>query len=189
MYRAGLGSYAFKNCKAFDIYASIRVVGEPESQISYHPLLVSVKNWAKVTKGDVQGWVSTMMSFLNALRPGEDPSAVCLIILLGCSNAPNMTGDNLHSQSLKPFPAVHVFRLVHVHGDEFGVSEAIRNLGACSELSEIYSSHAFMACENSADNLLRTSSVNQEKVNELFGALKLSTEDKDTGGKPEHSHG
>ena len=55
--------------------------------------------------------------------------------------------------------------------------------------SEIYSSHAFMACENSADNLLRTSSVNQEKVNELFGALKLSTEDKDTGGKPEHSHG
>ena len=193
MYRAGLGSYAFKNCRAFNIYASIRVVGKSESQVSYHPLLVSVKNWARATKGDVQGWMSTMMSFLDELRPGEDPSAVCLIILLGCSNAPNMTGDmagdGLNSQSLKPFPAVDVFRLVHVHEDEFGVSDAIQNLGAGSELSEIYSSHAFMACENSADNLLRTSSVNQERVNKLFEALKLSTEDKDTGGKPEHSHG
>ena len=85
MYRAGLGSYAFKNCKAFDIYASIKVV--EGSQTSYHPMLVSVKNWAKVTKGDVVGWLSTMMSFLSELRREErKPSAVCLIILLGFSN-------------------------------------------------------------------------------------------------------
>ena len=158
---------------------------ESESQIGHHPLLVSVKNWAKVTKGDVHGWIASMMSFLNELRPGEDPSAVCLIILLGCSNTPDVTGDDLNSQSLKPFPSVDVFHLVHVHEDEFGVSDAIQNLGAGSELSEIYSSHAFMVCENSVDDLLRTSSVKQERVNELFGALKLSTKDKDT----EHSHG
>ena len=205
MYRAGLGNYAFKNCKAFDIYASIKVV--EGSQTSYHPMLVSVKNWAKVTKGDVVGWLSTMLSFLSELRREErKPSAVCLIIMLGCSDPPEITGDGLNSRSLTPFPAADVFRVVHVDNDEFGISEAIRNLGAGSERSEIYSSHAFLACENSPKNILRKSSVNQERVNELFRALKLSTEDNDTededkdtedndtedndtGVKPEPSHG
>ena len=106
----------------FDIYASIRVVRGSET--NYHPLLVSVKNRAKVTKGDV-GWFSTMMSFLSELRREErKPSAVCLIILLGCSDPPEITGDGLNSQSLTPFPAADVFRLVRIDNDEFGVSEA-----------------------------------------------------------------
>ena len=48
MYGVGLGSYAYKDCKAFDINASIKI--ESGSKESYHPLLVSVKNWAMLRK-------------------------------------------------------------------------------------------------------------------------------------------
>ena len=46
MYHVGLGSYAFKNCKAFDIHASIRAVRDSESQISYPAFYI--KNGAKL---------------------------------------------------------------------------------------------------------------------------------------------
>jgi hypothetical protein len=126
--------------------------------------------------------VATMMELLSEVRGEKGPTAVCLIVLLGCSNPPLVTGDNLDSSSLAPFPAVDVFRLVCVPGnDAFGVSEAIQNLGTSTERSEIYSSHAFLTCENSAKDLLRKSSKNS--VDELFNALHLSPK-KTTGNLP-----
>merc|ERR1711935_549966 len=178
MYVSGLASYAYKNCKAIDIASSIKVV--QDSKISYHPLLISVKNWATVSKGDVVGWLSSLMAFLKEMRQPEEqnwPSAVCLVILLGCSNPPDMEGDNLNSDNLQPFPLEDVYRLVTVPGsDEFGVSEAIRNLGAVSENCEIYSSHGFLGCEKNSKSLLRTNSKKQELIKDLFKALSVSGE-------------
>lgn len=174
---AGLATYTYKNCKAIDIAASIRVVRN--SQPTYHPLLISVKNWAKVTKGDVVGWLSSIMALLREMRQFESssppPSAVCLVILLGCNNPPQMNGDNLDSESLERFPSEDVYRLVLVpKDDDFGVSEAIGQLGVASERPEIYSSHGFIASEDSPDNLLRSNSVNENHVSELFNAIKLA---------------
>ena len=179
MYRSGLGSYTYQNCKAFDITSSIEVV--QNGNVRYHPLLVSVKNWVTVSKGDVIGWLATMKEFLTDTRAGGGPTAVCLIILLGCSKPPILTGDRLNASCLTPFPAADVFRLVCIpDDDEFGVSEAIQNLGTSSEQTEIYSSHAFMTCEKSSGNLLRKSSKKGKELDALFCALKLSK-----GGAPE----
>ena len=91
MYQSGRANYAFKNCRAVDIYASIRVVTKDSDYRSkVPPPSVSVKNRSKVTEADVVEWESSMKSFLEELRVGESgpPSAVCLIVLLGCSNPP-----------------------------------------------------------------------------------------------------
>lgn len=175
MYVSGLANYAYKNCKAIDIASAIKVVRN--AQTCYHPLLISVKNCATVTKDDVVGWLSSLMAFLQEIRQGKEeqqhPRAVCLVILLGCMNPPKIQKDNLDSLNLQPFPSDDVFRLVTVpETDSFGVSEAISNLGAASEKCEIYSSHGFLARENTADSLLRKKSPNRNMVNSLFEALR-----------------
>lgn len=177
MYFSGVANYAYRNCKAIDIAASIAVV--QELQTSYHPLLISVKNWSVVTKGDVIGWVASLSAFLMEMREKQDApaSAVCLVILLGCSDPPDMEGDSLNSDSLLPFPVGDVYRLVIVpQTDAFGVSKAISELGTVTEKSEIYSSHGFLGREKTADSLLRKKSKNQELVSELFRALRASDE-------------
>jgi len=179
MYRAGIGCYAYRNCKALDIEASIKVVGD-DSQVTYHPLLVSVKNCAKVTTRDVGIWVAKMKSFLNEVRKDEKTTSVCIILLLGCSNPPQITKDGFDSSSLMPFPANDVFRLVCVaDNDEFGVSDAIRKLNAGLDRSEVYSSHAFIPGEPSSKNLLRKSADSdvKEKVTALFRAFDTVTKD------------
>ena len=175
LYLAGLASYAYKNCKAFDIVASIRVKQVSPVRCTFHPLLVTVKNWANVSKSDVDLWSATMTEFLKGLRKDEaEPTAVCIIILLGCSDPPTISDENLNSMSLKPFPDTDVFRLVCVpEKDDFGVSNAVQNLGHSLEQTEIYSSHAFVACEDSPKNLLRKSSHNQDRVDNLFEALQI----------------
>ena len=184
LYLSGVGTYAHKNCKAIDFASAIQSVASSNSlPPSYHPLLVSVKNWANVTTRDAIGWLSTMMAFLGEIRGENGPTAVCLIILVGCKDPPSLAYDELNSLSLAPFPAADVFRLVCVdENDAFGVSAAIRKLGLSSEQSEIYSSHSFMVCEDSPDHLLRKSSQSQESFKELFKALNFSAETEQGSG-------
>ena len=171
MYVSGLATYAYKNCKAVDIASSIRVF--QNSLTSYHPLLISVKNCANVSKSDIVGWLATMMSFLNDMKEGGNrPCALCLLILLGCSHPPEVKQDQLDSESLDPFPFEDVFRFVCVpENDVFGVSEAIGRLGTSSEKCEIYSSHGLLAIEEDTDALLRKDTKNQQYLEHLFGSL------------------
>ena len=104
------------------------------------------------------------------------PSAVCLIVLLGCLNPPNtdMYDDGKSRMDLAPFPANDVFRLVVLDKDEFGIAQAIHNVGDESEFREIYCSHDCMSYESSSAKMLRESSSRGEHVEDLFQALKLS---------------
>lgn len=176
MYVSGLASYAYKNCKAIDIASSIKVV--QTSGPTYHPLLISVKNWDTVSKSDAGVWFSSLKAFLEEMRNKKEhqPTAVCLIILLGCSDPPTLEGDNLHSENLQPFPSDDVFRLIAVpKSDEFGVSVAINNLGKESEECEMYSSHGFLKFENDSKSVLRKESENQILVDDLFQAINGSS--------------
>ena len=58
--------------------------------------------------------------------------------------------------------------------DEYGISAAIGDLDLVLEESELYASHAFMAGENSASNLLLKNSKRHKDVKELFQSLSLS---------------
>jgi len=172
MYMSGLASYAYKNCKAIDIASSIKVVHD--SEISYHPLLISVKNWVTVWKSDVSSWLSSLKKFVEEMRPNdkEVPAALCLIILLGCSNPPDMQGGELSDDKLDPFPDQDVYRLVTVpEQDEFGISNAIHKLGMVSEDCEIYSSHGFLYSETDTSVLLRKKSKKTEQLQKLFEGL------------------
>ena len=177
MYISGLASYAYKNCKAIDIASSIKVV--QGSEISYHPLLISVKNWATVWKNDVIRWSSSLKEFVEKMRPNDKgaPTALCLIILLGCSNPPDMQGGDLDlgSDKINEFPEKDVYRLVTVpKADEFGISNAIHKLGSVSEDCEIYSSHGFLYSEQCSKALLRATSKKHEQMKKLFDGLNGS---------------
>ena len=77
--------------------------------------------------------------------------------------------------SLNPFPEMDVYRLVCIpENDEYGISAAIGDLGLVLEESELYASHALMAGENSASNLLLKNSKRHKDVKELFQSLSLS---------------
>jgi len=58
------------------------------------------------------------------------------------------------------------------------LSEAIQRVGSVSEGSKIYSSHSFMTHEPSLKDLLRKSSKQETRLEELFDALKLSVSKK-----------
>ena len=167
LYLSGLGIYAYSNCPAFDIVSSIRVKGAREDEPKYHPLLVSVKNWEKATNSDVSIWKQKMEIFIEHHRVEDEPSAVCIILSLGCSVSAKE--NDLNETHLSEFPEKDVYRLVSVpEDDKFGIFKAIQTLGRISEESELYSSHGFAACEASAEDALRTSSSRQDEVAELF---------------------
>ena len=179
MYKSCTALYTYRNCQAIDKAAAIRVC--KNGQTTYHPLFVSDKNWAEISKGDVRRWMTSMEQYLKQIRRTENSqknsqaTAVCLLGLMGCSQIPDVVEGDFMSTSLYPFPERDVYRLVCIpENDEYGISAAIGDLGLVLEESELYASHAFMAGENSASNLLLKNSKRHKDVEELFQSLSLS---------------
>ena len=179
MYKSCTALYTYRNCKAIDTAAAIRVC--KNGQTTHHPLFVSDKNWAEISKGDVHQWMPSMEQYLKQIRKTENSqknsqaTAVCLLVLMGCSNIPDVVEGDFMSTSLYPFPERDVYRLVCIpENDEYGISAAIGDLDLVLEESELYASHAFMAGENSASNLLLKNSKRHKDVKELFQSLSLS---------------
>ena len=179
MYKSCTALYTYPNCKVIDKAAAIRVC--KSSQTTYHPLFVSDKNWAEVSKGDVHNWMTSMEQYLKQICKTENSqknsqaTAVCLLVLMGCSEIPAVAEGDFMSTSLCPFPERDVYRVVCIpENDEYGISAAIGDLGLVLEESELYASHAFMAGENSASNLLLKKSKRHKDVEELFQSLSLS---------------
>ena len=179
MYKSCTALYTYPYCKAIGKAAAIRVC--KSSQTTYHPLFVSDKNWAEVSKADVHNWMTSMQQYLKQLRKTENSqknsqaTAVFLLVLMGCSKIPDVVEGDFMSTSLYPFPETDVYRLVCIpENDEYGISAAIRDLGLVLEESELYASHAFMAGENSASNLLLKKSKRHRDVEELFQSLSQS---------------
>ena len=181
MYKSCTALYTYPNCQAIDKASAIRVC--KNGQTTYHPLFVSDKNWAEVSKGDVHNWMTSMQQYLKQLRKTEkaqknsQATAVCLLVLMGCSEIPAVAEGDFMSTSLRPFPERDVYRLVCIpENDEYGISAAIGDLGLVLEESELYASHAFMAGENSASNLLLKNSKRHKDVEELFQSLSQTEE-------------
>ena len=181
MYKSCTALYTYRNCQAIDKASAIRVC--KNGQTTYHPLFVSDKNRAKVTKGDVHEWMTSMQQYLKQIRKTKNSqknsqaTAVCLLVLMGCSEIPAVAGGDFMSTSLRPFPERDVYRLVCIpENDEYGISAAIGDLGLVLEESELYASHAFMAGENSASNLLLKNSKRHKDVEELFQSLSQTEE-------------
>ena len=173
MYQSGLGSYTFRECEAVDISASIRVVEKDSDEARYHPLLVSVKDWCKVTEDNVVEWESYTKLLLEELRNDDSgiPSAVCLLIVLGCSNPPKMKGDH-ERMNLASFPANDVYRLVVLDKDEFGIAQAIYKMRDESECRGMYLAHHSLQNASSSSEFLSPSSIRGEDAEDLVQALK-----------------
>ena len=181
MYKSCTALYTYRNCQAIDKASAIRV--SKNGQTTYHPLFVSDKNRAEVSKGDLHKWMTSMKQYLNQLRKTEkaqknsQATAVCLLVLMGCSKIPDVLEGDYMSTSLRPFPERDIYRLVCIpENDEYGISAAIGDLGLVLEESELYASHAFMAGENSASNLLLKNSKRHKDVEELFQSLSQTEE-------------
>lgn len=174
-YSSGVAFYTYSQCTAFDHATSICVEGTGKNNPSYHPLLVSVKNYASVDNCNVTAWVSIMKTSLRNMRkkPGStENAAFCLLLLVGCSQPPEPKADDLCSGSLGEFPNQDIYRFVAVpDSDSFGISQAVRELGFMSERSELYSSHPFLREEESASGTLRSGSKLVGEAEELLDAL------------------
>ena len=171
MYRSGVMFYSYQYCKAIDMAGSVLVTsGDKET---FHPLLISVKNWKKVTNRDVAGWKTDIKNFLEEMRAegsATENKALGLILLLGC--------DDVESDSVSEFPGSDEVLLVPVpKEDTFGVSNAVNKLGLSSERSEVYSSHAFLAYEEYENGLLRSTSKNRKKVEGICKAVQFEETD------------
>ena len=162
-----------------DVASSIKVV-DASGDESYHPLLICVKNWATESEESfVLDWQKDLEEFLEEMRGSNaSPSAVCLMILLGCPEPPDINSNGLNLTDLSSFPEKDAYRLVTVpESDKFGVSDAIKTLGEISEASGIYTSHGFLRPEKNSSSLLGKNSqseANQKYVNELFDAIHAS---------------
>ena len=73
LYQSGQANYAFKNCPAIDVYGSIKVVKREGGDETCHPLLVSVKNWTKVTKSSVDRFYEIIPSRATKGRRANGP--------------------------------------------------------------------------------------------------------------------
>ena len=98
MYKSCTALYTYRNCKAIDKAAAIRAC--KNGQTTYHPLFVSDKNWAKISKGDVHQWMTSMEQYLKQICKTENSqknsqaTAVCLLVLMGCTKIPDVVeGD------------------------------------------------------------------------------------------------
>lgn len=174
-YHSGVAFYTYSNCKAIDQVASIRVEWPTEPvTVSYHPLLISVKNWASATISDVTVWTQSMTTFLDEMRKkeGSKIKAVCLLVLIGCSDPPDPQANGLSDKSLGSFPNEDVYRLVSVpKNDSFGITDAVQSLGLMSERSELYVSHSFLRAEKSIEGSLRAASALKDEAKELHVAI------------------
>ena len=172
MYQSGRASYTYKGCRTIDIFAAVRVKEESD-EVTYHPLLVSVKNWSKTHTCDVVSWRASMEKILKELRSVEEgwTTAVCLMILLGCGQPPIVESD-MAEKDLKPFPAEDVYRFVAVSEDAFGIDDAVACLDGTLEASEIYCSHDCMPpVGQPAEDLVRSTSDNIESVGAILSVL------------------
>mmetsp|Transcript_27500 Transcript_27500/g.38850 ORF Transcript_27500/g.38850 Transcript_27500/m.38850 type:complete len:207 (+) Transcript_27500:714-1334(+) len=180
LYKSGIGMFTYPNCKAVDFAASIRATSY-DGSVSYHPLLVSVKNWWTVVTSNVYDWKTDMEKLLKDMR-GENksnktPAACCLIFLVGCHKPPDLD-NNQFGTTLENFPQEDFYRFICIpEKDKFGVTNAIVELGCASEVAEVYASHAFLANEESSStkSLLRSKTNIEAKVGELLKAMKQET--------------
>lgn len=114
-----------------------------------------------------------MKSFLEEMRKdgSSTKKAVCLLVLIGCPNAPVLHND-MSDDSLGAFPNEDVYRLVCVPDDDsFGITSSVQSLGLMSESRELYSSHPFLRTEATITDSLRSTTKIKEEAQELHKAL------------------
>ena len=198
MYNSGMAYYCYSNCPGVDIVAPVVARGKTSDEASYHPLLVSVKNWKSVGRSNIRDFVNSTKNSIERARAsmqGPKPSAIVLIALLGVDPesesylVPNSNStDPLHeilSMLDEPFPDSFgegqdedVYRLVCIPSDdEFGISEAVELVTNRDETSELYASHFFLASESDGNRqFCRIGSKRNTEVENLRKALRQETD-------------
>jgi hypothetical protein len=161
MFHSAVASYTYPDCPAIDMVGSIQV--QSNKDVSYRPLLISVKARSKLVMSTVNDGLQSMKDFLIDVRldrrnkEGEQKSeeipALCLLLWIDYET-PNlalllrkeyMWFKDCLENDLGKFPTEDTYRLVMVPSDDsFGISNALRKTTAAREIAEIYTSHSFL---------------------------------------------
>jgi hypothetical protein len=118
-------------------------------------------------------------------NPSECPPSLCLLLLIGAPRPPNVT-DEFNSDDLGRFPQEDTFRMISVPSvDEFGISNAVREITNVQEMTEIFASHRFVYAEDGTDDEKQKNILRRQRpsiavtsfVKNLFSAFakKMST--------------
>lgn len=156
MYKSAVAYYVYQSCPAIDLVASIKVVSDNKS--SYHPLLVSVKCWQRMTSSHISKAMTKMENLLTEIREtqkeGEEMKpALCLLVTIGTEFDKNIPTEYIE-EKLDSFPDKDTYRLISITDkDQFGISTALTESCTAGIVAEIYSSHAFAYGEDNANPL------------------------------------
>ena len=197
MYKSGMAYYSYSNCPGVDIVASVAVRDKNLSKkVSYHPLLVSVKNWKSVAQSNNQTFEDSTRKYIENTRgpvKKGKPSAIVIIVLVGLESESKLATnsnemDPLHKVLPDSFGGgkdEDVYHLVRIpNDDKFGISEAVKLVNNRDENSELYASHFFLASESNGDRqFCRSGSKRTPDVKKLRKALrrKKTESDNQTG--------
>jgi hypothetical protein len=138
MYNAAVGTYVFPQCPAIDIVSAIRVTSS-NRQVSYHPLLVSVK-CKNMKNAEIIASIDKIKKFLGVVRKKQPNqlNALCLLIVIGKTplNKAYDEGD---------FPHEDAYRLIAIPEDDpFDITENVYRTTEVQEMAEIYTSYPFL---------------------------------------------
>ena len=192
IYKSGIAFYVYAGCDRIDIVAAIRKAtpnGDGTSRYEYAPLFVQIKARKNVSPSAAK---SCCESMAEKAKDAKIKHALCLLVVF--SSATETQTDlesDLHftqNTSKELFegdrgPITRVLRIPF--NDQFGLSKAFVELTSEStEISEIYASHCFIACQENKyltrENALRSErkkKVENDKpamyLNNLVKALSL----------------
>ena len=146
----------------------------------FSPLLISVKNREDGKDANAKKIVNEAKELIESEREKHQslPSVLYILLWLGAEKPGTNTID------LGSFPEEDCFLTIHIpQNDTYGISSAIQQMSAMSAGRELYSSHAFLAMEEStrAKNVL-WSGCDSNMVNELSKYLETVSVFKDIGG-------
>jgi hypothetical protein len=141
MYNAAVGTYVFSNSEAIDIVSAIRVTSS-DGEITYHPLLVSVK-CRRMYPLEIESSFNDVKKLLKNVRKKQPNhiNALCLLVVIGKTPTKNVYDVD----DLGDFPHEDTYRLISVPAnDPFDISKNVLQTTEAHEVAEIYASYPFL---------------------------------------------
>jgi hypothetical protein len=141
MYNAAVGTYVFSNSEAIDIVSAIRVTSS-DGEITYHPLLVSVK-CRRMYPTEIESLFNDVKNLLEDVRKKQRNhiKALCLLVVIGKTPKKNAYDVD----DLGNFPHEDIYRLISVPAnDPFDISKNVLQTTEAHEVAEIYASYPFL---------------------------------------------
>jgi len=176
-YKAGVATYTYSNCEAFDMVVPVRYKDPQQaaaSKYSFCPLLIHVICQEEISKGEKHAAKEAMV---DALGNASISVGLCILLLVGLKKNKKQKDENIMFEKISSFTrnGILAFTVEIPVDDPFGVSRFLKQLPMVGgERAEIYASHAQICWSPSVDTkeLLRATTTVESDPFRFLSRLK-----------------